>query len=157
MNASPHHSKVKVSMTLANPIFVAGGHISGKMEMECRADKGLGISVMMVELFASQGAASIQKPWNGTDPMLQSSPRGTTQQHLCSCTADDCSRALAYHHRMQYRRTRFQVIHRCHRTTTRRGAVYRPFSSASRSRRRHRHPLALARTLHGSSTRSGRV
>ncbi|KAF5379738.1 hypothetical protein D9615_005784 [Tricholomella constricta] len=58
MNSSPHHSKVKVSMTLAHPIFVAGKFVSGKMEMECRADKGLGISVMMVELFASQELTS---------------------------------------------------------------------------------------------------
>ncbi|KII84382.1 hypothetical protein PLICRDRAFT_69836, partial [Plicaturopsis crispa FD-325 SS-3] len=55
MNASPHHSKVKVSLTLSDPLYVAGNHISGKMEMECRADKGLGIGVMMVELFAIQG------------------------------------------------------------------------------------------------------
>lgn len=60
MNSSPHHSKVKVSMTLASPIFVAGTHITGKMEMECRADKGLGISVMMVELFASQGKLNVR-------------------------------------------------------------------------------------------------
>ncbi|KAJ7146779.1 hypothetical protein C8R44DRAFT_18707 [Mycena epipterygia] len=58
MNASPHHSKVKVSMTLANSVFVAGGLITGKMEMECRADKGLGIGVMMVELFAIQELTS---------------------------------------------------------------------------------------------------
>ncbi|KAF8071531.1 hypothetical protein FPV67DRAFT_879215 [Lyophyllum atratum] len=58
MNSSPHHSKVKVSMTLPSPIFVAGKFVSGKMEMECRADKGLGISVMMVELFALQELTS---------------------------------------------------------------------------------------------------
>ncbi|KAJ7765849.1 hypothetical protein DFH07DRAFT_1058775 [Mycena maculata] len=58
MNATSHHSKVKVSMTLGNSIFVAGGYISGKMEMECRADKGLGIGVMMVELFAIQELTS---------------------------------------------------------------------------------------------------
>ncbi|KAJ6611168.1 hypothetical protein B0H10DRAFT_2224391 [Mycena sp. CBHHK59/15] len=58
MNASPHHSKVKVSMTLGSSVFVAGGYISGKMEMECRADKGLGIGVMMVELFAIQELTS---------------------------------------------------------------------------------------------------
>ncbi|KAJ7035304.1 hypothetical protein C8F04DRAFT_1233739 [Mycena alexandri] len=58
MNATSHHSKVKVSMTLGNPVFVAGSYISGKMEMECRADKGLGIGVMMVELFAIQELTS---------------------------------------------------------------------------------------------------
>ena len=56
MNASPHHSKVKVSITLAERLYVAGGHITGKVEMECRADKGLGIGVIMVELFGTQGA-----------------------------------------------------------------------------------------------------
>jgi len=56
MNASPHHSKVKVTTTMADPIFVAGTYVSGKVEMECRADKGLGIGIMMVELFAVQGA-----------------------------------------------------------------------------------------------------
>ncbi|KAJ7730809.1 hypothetical protein B0H16DRAFT_210102 [Mycena metata] len=58
MNATSHHSKVKVSMTLGNSVFVAGTYISGKMEMECRADKGLGIGVMMVELFAIQELTS---------------------------------------------------------------------------------------------------
>ena len=56
MNASPFHSKVKVSLALSDPVFVAGDVISGKMEMECKADMGLGIGIMMVELFAVQGA-----------------------------------------------------------------------------------------------------
>ena len=56
MNASPHHSKVKVSITLADRMVVAGGFVAGKVEMECRADKGLGIGVIMIELFATQGA-----------------------------------------------------------------------------------------------------
>lgn len=56
MNSSPHHPKVKVSTTVpGNGLFVAGTHVSGKMEMECRADKGLAIGDMMVELFATQG------------------------------------------------------------------------------------------------------
>ncbi|EAU85235.1 hypothetical protein CC1G_06251 [Coprinopsis cinerea okayama7 len=54
MNATPHHSKVKVSITLADPIFVAGDYVAGKMELECRADKGLGVGVILVELFAIQ-------------------------------------------------------------------------------------------------------
>ncbi|KAF8193322.1 hypothetical protein BJ912DRAFT_960669 [Pholiota molesta] len=58
MNSQPHHSKVKVSITLADPTFVAGTHVSGKLEMECRADKGLGIGIMMVELFAIQELSS---------------------------------------------------------------------------------------------------
>ncbi|KAF9223243.1 hypothetical protein BS17DRAFT_781551 [Gyrodon lividus] len=56
MNASPHHSKVKVTLTLSDPVYVSGGNISGKMEVECRADLDslLGIGVMMVELYAIQ-------------------------------------------------------------------------------------------------------
>jgi hypothetical protein len=61
MNATPNHAKVKVSLILSNPVFVAGGNITGRMEMECRADKGLGIGVMMVELFAIQGPRSTQR------------------------------------------------------------------------------------------------
>lgn len=56
MNAITYHSKVKVSVTVSDPTFVAGKYISGKVEMECRADKGLGIGVIMVELFGIQGA-----------------------------------------------------------------------------------------------------
>ncbi|KAG5718451.1 hypothetical protein E4T56_gene4118, partial [Termitomyces sp. T112] len=54
MNSSPHHPKVKVSMTLAHSVYVAGKFIAGKMEVECQADKGLGINVIMVELLAMQ-------------------------------------------------------------------------------------------------------
>lgn len=59
MNASPHHSKVKVALTLADPVFVAGDYVAGKLELECRADKGLGVGVILVELFAIQGLS----PW----------------------------------------------------------------------------------------------
>ncbi|KAL1683224.1 hypothetical protein EV122DRAFT_273346 [Schizophyllum commune] len=58
MNASPHHSKVKVSLTMGNRVFVAGGSIRGQMEVECRVDKGLALNVMMVELFAIQELTS---------------------------------------------------------------------------------------------------
>lgn len=53
MNASEHHSKVKVTLTLSDPIFVAGRCISGKMEVESRADLDslLGIGAMTVELY----------------------------------------------------------------------------------------------------------
>lgn len=59
MNSSPLHPKVKVSMTLAHPVYVAGKFVAGKMEVECRADKGLGISIIMVELLAVQGECTI--------------------------------------------------------------------------------------------------
>lgn len=57
MNASPHHSKVKVALTLSDPVYVSGGNISGKMEVESRADLDslLGMGTMMVELYATQG------------------------------------------------------------------------------------------------------
>ena len=55
MNASPHHPKVKVSCILSDPLYVAGGFVTGKMEVECRTDKGLGLGVIMVELFAVEG------------------------------------------------------------------------------------------------------
>ncbi|KAJ3786288.1 hypothetical protein GGU10DRAFT_352318 [Lentinula aff. detonsa] len=58
MNATTHHPKVNVSLTLAEPYFVAGDYISGKMEMDCKADKGLGIGVIVIELFANQELTS---------------------------------------------------------------------------------------------------
>ncbi|KAL1739443.1 hypothetical protein HDZ31DRAFT_6165, partial [Schizophyllum fasciatum] len=58
MNASPHHAKVKVSLTMGNRVFVAGGSLRGQMEVECRADQGLALHVMMVELFAIQELTS---------------------------------------------------------------------------------------------------
>ncbi|KAH9930063.1 uncharacterized protein B0H18DRAFT_995072 [Fomitopsis serialis] len=58
MNASPNHSKVKVSLKLPDGTFVAGGVVTGKMEMECKADRGLGIGVIMVELFAVEELTS---------------------------------------------------------------------------------------------------
>ncbi|KAG1896857.1 uncharacterized protein F5891DRAFT_1051327 [Suillus fuscotomentosus] len=72
MNASPHHSKVKVSLTLSDPIFVAGNNISGKMEVECRGDGdcGLGIGLMMVELFAVQEITS--RDHSGTSTFIHS-------------------------------------------------------------------------------------
>ena len=64
MNASPHHSKVKVTLTLSDPVYVSGGRISGKMEIESRADLDslLGIGMMMVELYAIQGRGPSVQP-----------------------------------------------------------------------------------------------
>jgi hypothetical protein len=55
MNATPHHPKVKVSLSLSSPLFVAGQEITGKMEVECRADKEVGMNLIVVELIAVQG------------------------------------------------------------------------------------------------------
>ena len=57
MSTSSHHSKVKITLTLSDPVFVAGGIISGRMEVESHADLDclLGIGAMMVELHAIEG------------------------------------------------------------------------------------------------------
>jgi hypothetical protein len=55
MNVALSHAKVRVTTHLSSPVFVAGEEITGKMELDCRTDKGLGISTMMVELVAVQG------------------------------------------------------------------------------------------------------
>lgn len=69
MNASPHHSKVKVTLTLSDPVYVSGAYISGKMDVESRADLDslLGIGVMMVELYAIQGRGSSLQPRSHRD------------------------------------------------------------------------------------------
>lgn len=55
MNSTPHHSKIKVSVTLSDPFYIAGNAITGKMELESRTDKGLGLGIIMVELVAIEG------------------------------------------------------------------------------------------------------
>lgn len=59
MNSSSSHPKVKLSLSLSDPVYVAGTSISGKLEVECKAESGLGIGTMMVELFAIQGTLEI--------------------------------------------------------------------------------------------------
>ncbi|TCD63942.1 hypothetical protein EIP91_004752 [Steccherinum ochraceum] len=58
MNASPYHPKVKTSIRLGDSLYVAGGVLTGKMQMECKADKGLGIGPIVVELFAIEELTS---------------------------------------------------------------------------------------------------
>ncbi|KAI0689087.1 hypothetical protein C8T65DRAFT_700394 [Cerioporus squamosus] len=58
MNASPYHSKVKVTLSFADTQFPAGSTATGKMELECKAEKGLGISVIMAELYAVEELTS---------------------------------------------------------------------------------------------------
>ncbi|THH10040.1 hypothetical protein EW145_g1598 [Phellinidium pouzarii] len=58
MNATPHHSKAKVSLYFPDPLFVAGELVIGKMELECRAERSLGIGDIKVELFAIQELTS---------------------------------------------------------------------------------------------------
>ncbi|KAH7106604.1 hypothetical protein BKA62DRAFT_687630 [Auriculariales sp. MPI-PUGE-AT-0066] len=54
MNASQHHSKVKVTIELGARTFVAGQDITGRVSLETRADHGLGLSVIQIELIAVQ-------------------------------------------------------------------------------------------------------
>ncbi|KAI0050531.1 hypothetical protein FA95DRAFT_1581211 [Auriscalpium vulgare] len=58
MNASPHHPKVKATLTLSTPFYIAGGAITGKLQLEARADRGLGIGLIMVELVAIEELTS---------------------------------------------------------------------------------------------------
>ena len=55
MNASSSHPKVKASLAFSERLYVAGGAITGKMELESKTDKNLGLSVIMVELVAIEG------------------------------------------------------------------------------------------------------
>ncbi|CDO75124.1 hypothetical protein BN946_scf185010.g49 [Trametes cinnabarina] len=70
MNASPYHSKVRVSLKFADTQFAAGGTVTGKMELECKAEKGLGIGVIMVELYAIEELTS--RDHSATSTFLQS-------------------------------------------------------------------------------------
>ncbi|KAH7341697.1 hypothetical protein B0J17DRAFT_647560 [Rhizoctonia solani] len=54
MNAGPHHAKIKVTANVTSAVYVAGSEISGKIDVECRAEKGLGLGTIMVELMAFQ-------------------------------------------------------------------------------------------------------
>lgn len=55
MNATPYHSKVRLSVTLSDKFYIAGDAITGKMELESRADTGLGLGIIAVELVAIEG------------------------------------------------------------------------------------------------------
>ncbi|KAI0750053.1 hypothetical protein C8Q80DRAFT_1269833 [Daedaleopsis nitida] len=70
MNASPYHSKVRVALKFADFQFTAGSMVTGKMELECKAEKGLGISVIMVELYAIEELTS--RDHSATSTFLQS-------------------------------------------------------------------------------------
>lgn len=59
MNDSEHHPKVKVTAILGSPVFVAGGDVYGKIEIESRADTDLGLRCIFVELNAVERASRI--------------------------------------------------------------------------------------------------
>lgn len=59
MNTTSHHPKVNVALEFSDPLYVSGGEVTGKMEVESKLDKGLGLGTIMVELFAIQGVSKI--------------------------------------------------------------------------------------------------
>ena len=58
MNVISSHAKLRTTLRFADLLFVAGDAVSGKMEVECKADTGLAMGVIMVELFGVEGAQS---------------------------------------------------------------------------------------------------
>ena len=138
MNASPFHSKVNVSLALSDQVFVAGQHVSGKIQIESRADAGLGIGVIMVELVAIQGMSTTHSPTENrllTSP-IQSSRPAITPRRPPSYTAKDSSKPPASHHPTQSCPTQSQARPRCPKTTTKQSAAKQPSSSASLPRQR---------------------
>jgi hypothetical protein len=85
MNESPHHSKIRVMLTLGNTMFVAGEDITGKMDIECRADKGLGLGTIMIELLAVQGMLKRNAPVCGLG-YLFSHIELTSRDHAATST-----------------------------------------------------------------------
>ena len=52
--------KVRIAIALSDPTSVAGNFISGRLEMDCRADKGLGsIGILMVELLLHKVSSNL--------------------------------------------------------------------------------------------------
>ncbi|KAK7043841.1 hypothetical protein VNI00_008006 [Paramarasmius palmivorus] len=58
MNATTHHPKTHISLTFPSTIFPASQPITGKLTLESRASQGLGLGVIMVELFGIQQLSS---------------------------------------------------------------------------------------------------
>ncbi|KAH9050367.1 hypothetical protein EDB83DRAFT_2522522 [Lactarius deliciosus] len=58
MNATPYHPKVRLSVTLSDKFYIAGDAITGKMELESRADMGLGLGIILIELVAIEELTS---------------------------------------------------------------------------------------------------
>lgn len=88
MNAITNHSKVRTTLKFADSLFIAGDAVTGKIEMECRTDRGLGIGVIMVELFAIEGAYTHPTVTLDTET-TKSSPPGIIPLHRRSCTAGE--------------------------------------------------------------------
>ena len=55
MNVVSNHPKLRATLRFAETLFVAGTAIAGKLEVECKADKGLAMGAVYVELFGIEG------------------------------------------------------------------------------------------------------
>lgn len=175
MNASPHHPKVKVSVRLSDAHYVAGGSLGGRLELECKADKGLAIGVIRVELLAIEGLSNFLRldrhppsPYSErgavraqclvsdfilTFACVQNSPPATTPQSRSSSTPHGSSRARTSRLPTPSSLTLCQASPRRPRITMPPGAGRRPSPSASRSRRPRRPPSTLAADSRASDTR----
>lgn len=58
MNVVSNHPKLRTTLRFSDSLFVAGDVVSGKMEVECKAEKGLAMGIIKVELFGVEGALS---------------------------------------------------------------------------------------------------
>ncbi|KAJ3548761.1 hypothetical protein NM688_g5252 [Phlebia brevispora] len=58
MNVTSSHPKLRTTLRFADLQFVAGNVVSGKMEMECKAEKGLAVGVIKVDLFGTEELTS---------------------------------------------------------------------------------------------------
>jgi hypothetical protein len=114
MNAGSHHPKIKLSITPGEALFAAGTHVTGKLEMECRAEgeKGLGIGVVMIELFAVQGEPFGFSRRTKCDLLvcLQNWRRGTTWRPTHFCIPVDSSKDRVYLRPMPFFLTRFRLF-----------------------------------------------
>lgn len=55
MNVVSNHPKLRATLRFAETLFVAGTVVTGKLEVECKAEKNLAMGVMCVELLGMEG------------------------------------------------------------------------------------------------------
>ena len=61
MNVIASHAKLRTTLRFADSLFVAGDAVSGKMEVECKADRGLALGIIMVEIFGVEGTPMVPR------------------------------------------------------------------------------------------------
>ena len=139
MNATTSHSKVRTSLKFVDPLFVAGGAVSGKMEMECKTDKGLGIGIIMVELFAIEGTSDILAEIRMHSTVyLQSSRPEIILLRKHFCIVDVYSKGRVSPRRTLCTLSPCQMSQPCQSTIMLLAEAPRPSSSAFRCQRHHR-------------------